>query len=86
MSENYNINAFITLFPITHLVPDTGIVWLLDAASCFGGYEHEADLLDVSVVVVLVVLGEVLVLPAHHLQHAQALLGRHVSQALAGVR
>ena len=48
--------------------------------------QHQPDLLYVGVVVELIVLHEVLVLPAHHLQHRQALLGRHVAQTLARVR
>ena len=68
------------------LVPSTRIIRLLDSTPSLGGDQHQPDVFDVGVIGELVVAGEILVLPAHHLQHPQALLGCHVPQALTGVR
>ena len=68
------------------LVSDTRIVRLLDPTPSLAGDQNQADVFDVSVISELVVAREILVLPAHHLQHPQALLRRHIPEALTGVR
>lgn len=74
------------LFETVTLVSGTRIVWLLDSTPSLGGDQDQPDVIDVGVIGELVVAREILVLPAHHLQHPQALLRRHIPQALTGVR